>query len=133
MLTLRRRLASCALALLVCQTAAVFAAPLSSCCVARVSPAAERAAGEDKDCCPAGSHPPGQCPRHTGSNGASKVSCRMQCDSPHGIQFVAGAIGVMPPTVAPAIALSSDSFVTSFVVSPLYLVRVPHAPPPRVR
>jgi hypothetical protein len=129
MVQLRRRLASCALALLFCQTAAVFAAPLASCCAPRVAAAAT--AEEDKDCCPAGSHPPGQCPRHAAQKSAAKTSCRLQCDSPHGVQFVAGAVGVMPVQVVSTIAFSSDRFVPSLASAPVLVARVPHAPPPR--
>ncbi len=127
MLKLRRRLASCALALLFCQTAAVFAAPLASGCATRVA-----AAEEDKDCCPAGSHPPGQCPRHAGSNAASKASCRLQCDSPHGVPFLAGAVGMMPVPVVSAVTIASDRFICSFDPVSLFVARVPHAPPPRL-
>lgn len=136
MTMLRRRLAACALALLVCHSTLVFVAPLSSCCPARHAAAeAARTDGElatEKDCCPAGSHAPGQCPLHGRSKTATKVSCRMQCDAPHGVQFLLGASGPLP---APAVSL--QPFVVSHVVvlpvdDPEGRPSVPESPPPRL-
>src|SRR5262245_61404665 len=93
----RRRLASCALVLLVCHSAIVFAAPLSSCCPSRHTAQAASAHDDEPDCCPAGSHAPGQCPRHARGGQTTKVTCRMQCDAPHGVQFLLGASGLLPP------------------------------------
>lgn len=124
MLTLRRRLASWALALLFCQTVAVFAAPLSSCCAPR------HAAVEDQDCCPAGSHPPGQCPRHAAAT--TKTSCRMQCDAPHGAQFLIAAPGVMPPAAAVSFALSGGRAVAIAEAVSTARASVPPSPPPRL-
>src|SRR5689334_2326558 len=128
MLTLRRRLGSWALALLFCQSVAVFAAPLSSCCASAHATAI--AAGDDEDCCPAGSHAPGQCPRHAAA--ATTRSCRVQCDAPHGVQFLIAALGVLPAPVASTFVLTAGSVV--FNAQPATVVRasVPHAPPPRL-
>src|SRR3954447_22229208 len=127
---LRRRLASCALALLVCHSALVFAAPLSSCCPTRHdAPVAEA----EKDCCPAGSHPPGQCPRHAGSKAATRVACRMQCDAPHGVQFLLGVAGLLPPPAAALDAPILSRALVSSVVNPETRSFVPDSPPPRVR
>jgi hypothetical protein len=132
MLMRRRRLATCALALLVCQTAAVFAAPLSSCCATRHAAAAVEQSGE-KDCCPAGSHPPGKCPRHAGdSKAASRGACRMQCDAPHGVQFLIAAVGVMPAPSASAFTLSPGQIVSALALVPTLRASVPYSPPPRV-
>jgi hypothetical protein len=126
---LRRRLASCALALVVCHAALVLAAPLSACCPSRsAAPAAEA----EKDCCPAGSHAPGQCPLHARSKAETKVSCRMQCDAPHGAQFLLGGVGLLP---APAASLAAP--VASLVadirgVDPETRPFVPDSPPPRL-
>jgi hypothetical protein len=129
----RRRLAACALALLVCQTAAVFAAPLWSCCPSRHATAAAEQTDEH-DCCPAGSHPPGQCPRHAGdSKAASRAACRMQCDAPHGVQFLIAAVGVMPAPQASVSTLSPGQFVSALALVPTLRASVPHSPPPRVR
>src|SRR5262245_59576452 len=119
MTMLRRRLAACALALLVCQSALAFAAPLTSCCPPRhTSGAGEREAGEreagEKDCCPAGSHAPGQCPLHARSKAATTVTCRMQCDAPHGVQFLIGIAGLpLPPAVSIAAPAASLTPVTT--------------------
>src|SRR5689334_22954925 len=102
MTMLRRRLAASALALLVCHTTLVFVAPLSSCCPSRHAAAGAAKTETEKDCCPAGSHAPGQCPLHGRSKSATKIACRMQCDAPHGVQFLLGATGLLP---APAESL----------------------------
>jgi hypothetical protein len=124
MLTLRRRLASCALALIVCQTAAVFAAPLWSCCASRHAASAEA----EHDCCPAGSHPPGQCPRHAAERSRD---CRLQCDAPHGVQFLIAVVGVLPAPAASAAALVPVQLVVVSPFAPALRPSVPHAPPPR--
>ena len=125
MLTLRRRLASWALALLFCQAIAVFAAPLSSCCAPT-----QAAAAEDHDCCPAGSHPPGQCPRHAAAG--RKSACRMQCDAPHGAQFLIAVPGVMPPPAAMSLALTPGPSVAIAQPSSTARASVPPSPPPRL-
>jgi hypothetical protein len=128
---LRRRLASCALAVLVCQSAIVFAAPLASCCTSPHGVAARATA--EPDCCPAGAHAPGQCPRHARSTAATKVSCRMPRDAPHGAQVLLGAVGLAP---APALSIAAPvaSLATSVAaIDPETRPFVPDSPPPRVR
>jgi len=130
MVLLRRRLASCALALVLCQIAFVFAAPLSSCCPAR-DRAGVRAAETEKDCCPAGAHAPGQCPLH-GKSKAPKVDCRMRCDAPHGAQFLIGVAALLPaPAAVPAVPVVSRA-VALAAVDPQTRPFVPDSPPPRV-
>jgi hypothetical protein len=129
MMMLRRRLASCALALVVCHAALVFAAPLASCCPSRTS---APAAAAEKECCPAGAHAPGECPLHKRSKSASNVSCRLQCDAPHGAQFLLGAVGLLP---APAASLAAPVASRAFElggVDPETRSFVPDSPPPRV-
>ena len=131
MTMLRRRLAASALALLVCHTTLVFVAPLASCCPSRHA-AANAPTDAEKDCCPAGSHAPGKCPLHGRSKGATKIACRMQCDAPHGVQFLLGATGLLP---APAGSL--DPLIVSHVVAlaaddPEARPSVPESPPPRL-
>ena len=130
---LRRRLAASALVLLVCHTTLVFVAPLSSCCPSRHASAAAVSATEtEKDCCPAGSHAPGQCPLHARSKTSTKVSCRMQCDAPHGVQFLLGASALLPaPAVSLAPAIVSRAFILT-VDDPETRPSVPDAPPPRL-
>jgi len=133
MRALRRRLASFALALAVCHSALVFAGPLASCCPSR----AAAAAAADDECCPAGSHPPGQCPRHAGSNASSraersgKTSCRLQCDAPHGAQFLLGAVGLLPVSALSIAAPDASHAAANAVVNPETRPFVPDAPPPR--
>jgi len=131
MLMLRRRFATCALAMLLGQTAAVFAAPLASCCPSRH--AATAATADEPDCCPAGSHPPGQCPRHAGTAKApANASCRMQCDAPHGVQFLIAVIGMMPAPASSAFALLPGQLVSTPQLVPGLRASIPHSPPPRV-
>jgi hypothetical protein len=125
---LRRRLASCALVVIALQMTGVFAAPLSACCPTRTAAAV---AAADKDCCPAGSHAPGQCPLHKRSTSASRVSCRLQCDAPHGLQFVAGAIGVLPAPATTAVPFAVEPIRGTVRVLPELPDFVPDSPPPR--
>jgi len=126
MATLRQRLAACALALMVCQAGLAMVAPLSSCCPTR--PAVKAAA--ERDCCPAGAHAPGRCPLH-GRSKSSKVECRLQCDAPHGAQFLSGTVGMLPaPTPSIAAPIASRTPVSS-TLDPETLVFVPDSPPPR--
>jgi hypothetical protein len=126
MLTLRRRLASWALVLVFCQAMVAFAAPLTSCCPAKPATAAD----EEHDCCPAGSHPPGQCPRHAATG--TKTSCRLQCDAPHGFQFLVTALGVMPAPVVSPVALTPGQFISIAHPRSVPRASVPPSPPPRL-
>jgi len=131
MALLRRRLASCALALVLCQIASVFAAPLSSCCPPRES-GHGRVAEAEKDCCPAGAHAPGACPVHGRNKAPKAAECRMQCDAPHGVQFLIGVAALLPPPVAvPAAPVVFHAVVLS-AVDPQTRPFVPDLPPPRV-
>jgi hypothetical protein len=126
---LRQRFASCALALVVCQAAIVFAAPLSSCCPSKPHAVTVQ---EEKECCPAGSHAPGQCPRHGRSASRPDTSCRMLCDAPHGAQFVLGAVALLPaPAAAIPAPLSSSSIVLASLAHDTRPF-VPESPPPRI-
>jgi hypothetical protein len=139
MRALRRRLASCALALTVLQLALLFSVPVSACCVSTAAAAAHAASSADKDCCPAGSHPPGQCPLHKDKRQKSpeqqtsrSAECRMMCDAPHGPQFLLGAIGVLPAPESIEIALTSRALDTRSTASVLSHAAFPDAPPPRL-
>src|SRR4051812_15419199 len=134
MQTLRRRLASCALLLVVFQAALALAAPLSACCVSRSGGAAAHAVqgNDETECCPAGAHPPGECPRHARCGAASKLSCRMQCDAPHGLQFLAGAVGMIPPPASSAIAIVAERFAAPAAPVTILQSVDPDSPPPRL-
>jgi hypothetical protein len=158
---IRRRLASGALALTVLQFTLLFAAPLSACCEqpAAAERAAARVAADEIECCPPGTHPPGQCPRHrkAGSAGAAKSAdrrlaatrgdwrddeaasrggtsesrCRVMCDAPHGAEFVLGVVGLLPHPQSHDIAATTDSFECPASFVPSDRASLPDAPPPR--
>lgn len=127
---LRRRLASCALALIVVQAALVFAAPLSGCCPSRAAASASLQA--DKDCCPAGSHRSGECPLHARSKAAGRAACRMQCDAPHGAGYLLGAIGVLPAPLVVSIPVIEARPLAAAAIAPTLRSAIPDSPPPRL-
>src|SRR4051812_11028660 len=98
----RRRFASWALVLIVLQVALVFTAPLAARCAA----SSRSAAQPEHECCPAGSHPPGECPRHASKNASA---CRLACDAPHGVGLLVVTLGVLPPNDADGVTLSEAS------------------------
>jgi hypothetical protein len=132
----RRRLASFALALSALQLALLFAVPVSACCsrkpIAQVSATVEAA---KHDCCPAGSHAPGECPLHRNDKSAGQQTsrteaCRMACDTPHAPQIVF-AIGVLPaPAVSGLTVVSSPAF-TRIVAALASPASFPDGPPPK--
>jgi hypothetical protein len=138
---IRRRLASGALALTVLQFTLLFAAPVSACCengAPRVTAAAS--ASNEIECCPPGSHPPGQCPLHKNKdkNGASSSSssramaCRMMCDSPHGPKFLLGLAGVIAAPQSTAIDLTEYTLDAGAPFAATARPALPDAPPPRL-
>ena len=128
MSSLRRHLASLALALTALQCALVFLAPVSACCEFRLK--AETTGSEQGDCCPPGSHPPGQCPLHKVSKSESN-DCRMRCATPQALQFLAGAIGVMPAPVTTSIVFAESPLAARDALASRFRPSVPDAPPPR--
>ena len=135
----RRRLASGALALTVLQLAVLFAAPVSACCMASSArhhaPAA--AVAEKADCCPPGSHAPGQCPLHKTNDRGSRVedrgsNCRILCDAPHGPQFLLGAIGILPEPASIAIEIMPCALHAGAPLTATARPSLPDAPPPRL-
>jgi hypothetical protein len=133
----RCRLASGALALAVLQFALLFAAPVSACC--RSGSLDHEAITSDRaevECCPPGSHPPGQCPLHKnkGARAADRSAgvCRMMCDAPHGPQFVLGMIGVIAAPASTHINLTADRLHTPDLFVPSARSPLPDAPPPRL-
>jgi hypothetical protein len=130
--TLRHRIASCALALLFVQTAGVFAVPMAMGCPGDT----HAAAAQDEDCCPAGSHAPGQCPLHaraktTGADKEEHASCRMRCDAPHGVQLLVGAVAVLPISSRITIALTDRGAARVASTTAVLRSTIPSAPPPR--
>ena len=132
---LRRRLASGALALTVLQLALLFAVPVSACCARGAAEHPAARATQEIECCPPGTHPPGQCPRHQGSKtgGAKRDGgCRMTCDAPHGPEFLLGAIGVVPPPQATEISLTGYALHAGAPLAIDARPSLPDAPPPRL-
>ena len=112
-----------------------FAAPISACCAPRAS--AAQSAAEDRDCCPPGSHPPGECPLHKDKKSAaaqtpSRASqCRMVCDGPHGPLLMLTTAGLLPPPVVTDITLSSTRLVAHDAAPAVSRRAFPDAPPPK--
>jgi hypothetical protein len=138
MRTFRRRLASFALAVTALQIALLFAAPVSACCTSAAAPTAHaQIAADSGDCCPAGSHAPGQCPLHKGQKSTSRQTsgtsrCRMMCDAPHGAGFVVGGVGVLPAPAADSVRLSSTAFHSTDAVVASVSTPFPDSPPPKL-
>jgi len=142
MRALRRRLASCALALTALQLAVLFSVPVSACCMPKAAAVAHTISA-DKDCCPVGSHAPGECPLHKDKNKTTAQTsaerqtsqtavCRMMCDAPHGPQFLLGAIGVLPVPEGIEIAFTSRALDTRAPALVLSHAAFPDAPPPKL-
>jgi hypothetical protein len=131
---LRRRLASCAFLLIVLQSAIGIAAPLAACCATSSAPAAH--AAPQIECCPAGSHAPGECPLHRRAQAAADdtraATCRLHCDSSQRAPFLIGAAGVMPAPAAAAISWSSVPVRSDSVAEPPFRSAPPDAPPPEL-
>jgi hypothetical protein len=140
MAPLRRRLASGALALTVLQLALLFAAPLSACCPSNRAAHQAKVAAET-ECCPAGSHAPGECPLHRGSRAGDRQSarttqtegaCRMICDAPHGAPLLLGATGIVPSPQAVEIDLTAYAMAVGASSITTDRPSFPDAPPPRL-
>jgi hypothetical protein len=127
---IRRRLASCALALTAVQLALLFMAPVSACCKTAAAAAANAriSATEDApDCCPPGAHRDGECPVHQ-----KKAHCRMSCDHTSAAQLIVGAIGIVPwPSAVVVPSAESAAPVAAPAIVP-FRSSVPAAPPPRL-
>ena len=131
----RRRLASGAIALTLLQLAVLFAAPVSACCLPfrLKAEATQVEKAEAPDCCPAGSHAPGECPLHKGGGAQKSGSdCRMTCDTEHGPQFVLGVTGVLPAPESTRIDLTASAPLHGVPFIATARPSVPAAPPPRL-
>jgi hypothetical protein len=124
-----------ALLLIVVQAALLFVAPVSACCRDRSTRQAQTIGAADEDCCPAGSHPPGQCPLHKGktksSGSGGSRECRLRCAASQAPDFTLGAIGVLPGPAAIPVAAPRSTF--GSIASSTVLARSlnPDAPPPK--
>ena len=128
----RRRLASGALALIALQFALLVAAPLSACCAsdAKEVTSLEKAKIE---CCPAGSHAPGECPLHKSKNSESKDPvCRMTCSAPDVAQILTGAIGVVPAPQSSLLYMTASALQAAAPVDVTARPSLPDVPPPQL-
>jgi hypothetical protein len=126
----RRRLASCALAVVLLQCALLFAAPVSACCgTAAEGGHATQAEGSPAiECCPPGTHAPGQCPLHKPERSSD---CALRCGQTHAPDFVLGAVGILTP---PVVSLAPPATTRAGAIAiPGVVVRAipPDGPPPR--
>lgn len=133
----RSRLASCALGMMLLQLTVLLAAPFSACCAPAAATPHQTAPriAEAEDCCPPGSHPPGQCPLHRSARKDTRspaAECRIRCAAPEAAAFVAGLIGVLPPPVV--VSVPARSLDLAAVRDGSVIVRAAHpdAPPPKL-
>jgi hypothetical protein len=124
---LRRRFASCALALTILQAAVACAAPLATCCPSRAA-----SVQADDECCPAGAHPPGECPRHAASKRTRSASCGLQCDAPHSGAYLFVSIGILPPAAVALPPVLDPQRLTPASAVPVFRSLIPDSPPPRL-
>ena len=123
MRTFRPRLAAVAVAVSLLQTLSLLATPLAACC--GQAPAATVA-----HCCRPGAS--GMCPLHAQHRATGDgAACRLVCGSKNQTQFVLGPIGVLPPSVAIAAGLGSQTFDLSAIDLIPAISSVPDPPPPR--
>jgi hypothetical protein len=128
----RRRLASGALALIAMQFALLVAAPVSACCVSGAKEVTRRETAKI-ECCPAGSHAPGECPLHKSKNRESRNPvCRMTCSAPDVATILIGTIGVLPAPQSSALYMTESSLHAGAPVTVTGRPSVPDAPPPRL-
>lgn len=120
-----RTFAAGALLMVVAQLTAVCAVPLAA---SAISPAA--AHRHSVECCPAGSHPPGQCPLHAKESHSNE--CRMTCAKQAATPFVPGVAGVLPPSIA--IGTAIDVVASMIAVDGIRISRsrLPSSPPPKI-
>ncbi len=121
----RRLIAAVAVCLALVQASVLSLSAAACCCEARH--AAKIAA---EDCCPAGSHPPGECPLHRAPKRAG--DCALSCNTSASLQLVllAGAPPLARPATTPTLVRVAASAASSSV-SLDDVDLVPHAPPPR--
>lgn len=128
MLPLRRRLASCAFVLCLIQAAALFAAPLVACCDGAAAPGVHH----ESDCCPPGSHAPGQCPLHRDSTRPAAAShCRMTCGHPASTIFLLMPVGVLGAPTTIAATLTHTPIAATRTSFPASVPADLSAPPPK--
>ena len=129
MRTLRARVGACAIALLVCQGAALVAAPAVVC---RMEPAA--ATVDENECC---KHlGPGEtCPMHHKAGAAPErrePAWKCICSpADTALLSLLGVAGTLPPPVLVPDAAAPTDVVAALTPSPVTRSQPPRAPPPR--
>jgi len=95
-----------------------------------MTPLAANASERDGvDCCPAGSHPPGQCPLH--KREAPAGGCRLTCATERSTPFVSGFVGVLPPDAVYAPAAISEPATLPASPARIFSSLPPISPPPK--
>jgi hypothetical protein len=115
---------------MVLQIAVLFAAPVSACC-GREDRDSPVAASAEVECCPPGSHPPGQCPLHKAKAARQRSECRMRCDARHAPDLILGVSGVLPRPVTTVAAPPVSVVAAVFDAGAVSRGRFPASPPPK--
>jgi len=120
-----------AIVVMLIQCVMLFATPIASCC-GRSAPLKAETNKVDEDCCPPGSHPPGQCPLHKNKTPKKSTNeCRIRCDAPGATALVFGVAGVLPVHVAALSTAPGSPFHTIASAALLARADFPDAPPPK--
>jgi hypothetical protein len=128
-----RRRSACALALAAVQFALLFAAPAAACCRAdETAGAAVSRVENDAECCPPGSHPPGQCPLHRRAARQSESECRIRCTAPSASGYMIGIAGMLPAPPVSRLEMRSSALETATVPVLVSQFVPPVAPPPKI-
>jgi hypothetical protein len=121
----RRFFAAGALIVVLAHLTAVLAVPLAAC--AAITPAAHH---DSVECCPAGSHPPGECPLHR-QDAKHSGGCRLTCATQGSTPFVPGIAGVLPPAFAMATRFAAGPRTIVHDPSGIFRSITPASPPPK--
>lgn len=133
MRSLRRRLASWALAMSLVQIAAVFVPVSAACCAGMGADAMSRMRmmAAEHDCCPPGAHPPGQCPFHRTKTQCGDRDCRLTCAGADTTGLVLGSVGTLPvPAIATTVVVAVPH-PRGTVIAFLSHEPLPTSPPPK--
>ena len=120
-----RTFAAGALILALVQLTAVLAVPLVACTA--MTPAAHH---DSVECCPAGSHPPGECPLHR-QEATHSGACRLTCAKQGTTPFVPGIAGVLPPSFEMTTVLAAGPRLAIADASGIFRSITPASPPPK--
>jgi hypothetical protein len=120
-----------ALVVTLIQCVMLFATPIASCC-GRSAPLKAETNKVDEECCPPGSHPPGQCPLHKQKTPRqSSNDCRMRCDAQDAPAMLVGVAGILTTSIAPLAPAPAFSFRVATHATLVSRADFPDAPPPK--